>query len=125
MGILRHTSLQKPKLSLAAYYPSQDEKYATFTTPGSTFGFFAIIMIILYLIWRYQITTIKKQIIKQKQKQSLSAQNQIMNIQRSQEETYRDLESYYNYTSMHPQNRLHQVLLQNNPRELESFIDES
>ena len=122
MGIIRHTSLQAPKLSLAAYYPTQDEKYATFTTPGSTFGFFAIIMIILYLIWRYQITSIKKNIARQKQ--NIPEKNQIMNIQRLQEEQYRDLETYYNYTNMHPQNRLHQVLLQNNPHELESFIDE-
>ena len=119
---------QKPKLSKSSFYPLIENTYKySFNTKGSTFGLAIICIISLYLIWRYQHYSYKKtyNIEEDDMKNTWDTRNKMLEIQRQQEANLRDMQSYYYYNNLHPQQKINQILKQNSYSDVENFVDES
>ena len=115
-----------PKLSSTSFYPRDEPSFKqSFSTTGSTFGIALIVFMLLFLSWRYQYVTYKKLYKIEETYNTWEARNKLLDLQRQQEANLRDMQNYYYYNNLHPQQKLHQILKQNNPQELASFVDES
>lgn len=124
---MKNRQLSTPLLSTSSFYPKPEITFKqTFSTPGSTMGIALIGVILLYMSWRYQKTSYKKIYkIDDTNQNAWETKNQMLEVQRQQELNLRDMQSYYYYNNLHPQQKLNQILHQNNAHELENFIDES
>lgn len=121
-------SKELPKLSTSSFYPKVEvSSYKqSFSTPGSTFGIAIVGIIALYMTWRFQKTSYKKTYkIDDEQMNAWETRNKMLEVQRQQETTLRDMQNYYYYNNLHPQQKMSQILHQNNATDLESFVDES
>lgn len=115
-----------PKLSTTSFYPKPEKTFKqTFSTPGSTLGIALIGTILLYLSWRYQRYAYKKVYQTDDIDSAWSHRDKLLDMQRQQEANLKDMELYYYYNNLHPQQKINQILRQNNANELESFVDES
>tara|TARA_Y100000389_G_C17357858_1_gene462095 strand:- start:637 stop:966 length:330 start_codon:yes stop_codon:yes gene_type:complete len=107
----------RPKLTSILYY-AEKPVYGTMSTPSSLLGLLGVIGILFFLIWRYQTTSIKKVVVATKQQPMYTNNNTVYSDNVNQQ-----LQNYM-YHNTHPQHRLQQVLLQNHPMHVESYIDE-
>lgn len=119
---------QRPKLSNSSFSPIIENTYkGSFNTTGSTFGLAIICILLLCMAWRYQHFSYKKtyNIDNENTKNVWDTRNKMLEIQRQQEANLRDMQSYYYYNNLHPQQKINQILKQNNSNDIESFVDES
>jgi len=116
-----------PKLSSTSFYPKIIEPTfkQSFSTVGSTLGIALIVFILLFLSWRYQYVSYKKIYKIEEDNNMWETRNKLLDLQRQQEANLRDMQNYYYYNNLHPQQKLNQILKQNKPQELDSFVDES
>jgi len=119
-------SSEPPKLSISSFYSRPEPTFKqTFSTPGSAFGIAIIGVIILYMSWRYQRTHYKKTYQIDEEMNTWETRNKLLDLQRQQEANLRDMQNYYYYNNLHPQQKMSQILKQNNASELETFVDET
>ena len=118
--------MTNPKLSTASFYQKPEPvcKYS-FSTPGSTFGIALLGIVILYLSWRYQHVSYKKAYSIDENASTWESRNKLLDLQRQQETNLRDMQNYYYYNNLHPQQKMNHILRQNDPSELEGFVDET
>ena len=117
---------EPPKLSTSSFYPKPEPTFKqTFSTPGSTFGIALICIILLYMSWRYQTASYKKAYEIDENLNVWETRNKLLDLQRQQETNLREMQNYYYYNNLHPQTKMHQILKQNNPEQLASFVDET
>ena len=116
-----------PKLSVHSFYPLPEPTFRqTFSTPGSSFGIALIGIIGLYMSWRYQSHSYKKTYkIDDSEMNTWETRNKLLDLQRQQDANLRDMQNYYYYNNLHPNQKMNQILRQNKPNELESFVDET
>lgn len=119
---------EEPKLTKSSFYPKKilNTFKRSFSTPGSTFGIALIGIIILVMGWRYQRVSYEKTYkIQNTTPNTLDTREKLLEMKRQQEQTMKDMELYYYYNSLHPQQKMNQILRQNNANDLETFVDES
>ena len=115
-----------PRLSIASFYQKPEPAYKySFSTPGSTFGIALLGIVMLYLSWRYQHVTYKKAYNIDDNTSTWDARNKLLDLQRQQESNLRDMQNYYYYNNLHPQQKINHILKQNDPSDLEDFVDET
>lgn len=119
--------MSKPKLSVSSFYPTPPPEFPPFTSTGSVFAILMMICIGFVLVFRYQ----EKQLVHKgwvpqaQHKYYDKINKEAEEAKQLQDENLRSMEQYYMAYQMHPQQKVHQAILQNNPRELEKYVDES
>ena len=124
---------KRPKLSSSMIYTSSAMmKKTTYKTEGTlctTVGIIAIIFIGFILMWKYQKKQVDLQLIKNAESNipsnAWNTRNRMIDIQNQQDNAYREMQNHYYMNNMNPQQKVQYIIKQNQPGEVEEYIDES
>ena len=95
---------------------------------GTVMGIVIIAIIGFVLVWRYQQKQAEILLLKDNPKNSTdtnvwNTQNKMLELQRREEKAQQELNDYY-MNNMNPQQKVQYILKQNNPQDVESYINE-
>ena len=118
----------KPKLSPSVIYSHIHNTYKEPKGEGTFFGCILIALIGFLLMWRYQQKQAELKLIKDNPESAKNidiwnTQNKMLEMQRREEKAQKQMEDYY-MNNLHPQQKVQYILKQNNPHDIESYINE-